>query len=251
MELNRKQPTPNLDNLPPELSTHWTNARLKILEWLQEQAPPLAQLYEGAVCLVFEQPIPGKLRFVAHAVREIRNRLPDYISSGNGHKRLEYTKEVDRLLESWQGCGFSLTQTVPDSQMNSSGSLPPLSPDISVPQKLFLAIQQLLQKHQQVRLNNREKAIVFFEKCIPTKQSSPEALHPIAKHWRDVTKWFMDQTHDKGKVDTDEANRNEQELQSKFELFESFLIECARTQSFYSTTDKLDDILEQINSRTS
>lgn len=143
MEFNRKQPTPNLDNVPSERSTHWTTDRLKILEWLQEQAPPLAQLYEGAVCLVFEQPIPGKLRFVAHAVREIRNRLPDYISSGNGHKRLEYTKEVERLLEIWQGCGFSLNQTVHDSQMNTSVNLPPLSPDIPVPQQLFLTIQQL------------------------------------------------------------------------------------------------------------
>jgi len=247
VELNRKQPTPNLDNLPPERSTHWTTTRLKIREWLQEQAPPLAQLYEGAVCLVFEQPIPGKLRFVAHAVREISNRLPDYISSGNGPKRLEYPKEVDKLVKIWQGCGFSLEQTVPDSQMNTSGNLPPLSPDIPIPQQLFLAIQQLLQKHQQVRLNNREKAIVFFKKCIPTKQSSPEALRPIANNWRDVTEWFMAQTHDKGKVDTGEANPNEQELPSKFELFESFLIECARAQSFYSTTDKLDEILKDAN----
>jgi hypothetical protein len=247
VEFNRKQPTPNLDNLPPERSTHWTTARLKILEWLQEQAPPLAQLYEGAVCLVFEQPIPGKLRFVAHAVREIRNRLPDYISSGNGHNRLEYTNKVNELVEIWQGCGFSLEQTVSNSQMNSSGSLPPLSPDIPVPQKLFLTIQQLLQKHLEVRLSNREKAIRFFEICIPAKQSS-ETLSPIAKHWRDVTDWFMEQTHDKGKVDTVEANRNEQELQSKFELFESFLIECVRAQSFYSTTDKLDEILEDTNS---
>ncbi|MEQ9373515.1 MAG: hypothetical protein RIG63_31500 [Coleofasciculus chthonoplastes F3-SA18-01] len=248
MEFNRKQPTPNLDNLPPERSTHWTTARLKILEWLQEQAPPLAELYEGAVCLVFEQPIPGKLRFVAHAVREIRNRLPDYISSGNGHKRLEYRKEVERLLEIWQGCGFSLEQTVPDSQMNTSGNLPPLSPDILVPQKLFLTIQQLLQKHREVRLSNREKAIPVFERCIPAEQSSPETFRPIAKHWWDVTEWFMAQTHDKGKVETGEAKRNEQELQSQFELFESFLIECARAQSFYSTTDKLDEILEDTNS---
>lgn len=248
MELNRKQPTPNLDNLPPERSTHWTTTRLKILEWLEEQAPPLAQLYEGAVCLVFEQPIPGKLRFVAHAVREIRNRLPDYISSSNGHKRLEYTNEVNKLVEIWQGCGFSLEQTVPDSQMNTSGNLPPPSPDIPVPQQLFLTIQQLLQKHLEVPLSNREKAIRFFELCIPAKQSSPETLRPIANHWRNVTEWFMEQTHDKGKVDKVEAKPNEQELQSKFELFESFLIECARAQSFYITTDKLDEILEDTNS---
>jgi len=253
VELNRKQPTPNLDNLPPERSTHWTTTRLKILEWLQEQAPSVAQLYEGAVCLMFEQPkpIPGKLRFVSHAVREIRNRLLDDTSSGNSHKRLDYRKEVDKLVEIWQDCGFSLTQTVPDSQMNSSGNLPPLSPDIPIPRQLFLAIQQLLQQHIEVRLSNKKKAIRFFEICIPAEQSYPKALRPIANHWWDVTEWFMAQTHDKGKVDTVEANRNEQELQSKFELFESFLIECARAQSFYSTTDKLDDILEDTNSRTS
>jgi hypothetical protein len=50
----------------------WTPRRRELREWLRRNAPSLAELYEGAVSLLFDVPIPGYTRFVAHAVREIR-----------------------------------------------------------------------------------------------------------------------------------------------------------------------------------
>ena len=58
----------------------WTPRRVDLRSWLQRNAPSLGELYVGAVLLVFGRPIPGRVRFVAHAVREIRNRLPDVVS---------------------------------------------------------------------------------------------------------------------------------------------------------------------------
>jgi hypothetical protein len=66
-------------------------------------------------------------------------------------------------------------------------------------------------------------------------------LLPVTKHWWEVTEWFTKKTHDRGRVDED---CDEQELRSQFELFELFLVECTRARSFYSTTDELDEILE-------
>ncbi len=234
MEINSKYPNSvPADVHPVTPADYWTNTRRLIHAWLNEQASPLAELYEGAVQLIFEKSISGKLRFVAHAVREIRNRLPDYISGGKTGERLEYKKELDQLLKIWQDSGFSL-----DSGIGDQASLP-LSAEISIPLHLFHSIQQLFIKHNAVTTNNKEKAIQFFETSIPQNELR-NTLRPIAEHWWDVTEWFMGKTHDSGRVSPGD---DEQRLQQQFELFESFL--GTLTQSFYTTTDELDEILKE------
>jgi hypothetical protein len=44
---------------------------------LTHNAASLADLYEGAVVMLYESILLGRTRFIGHAVREIRNRLPD------------------------------------------------------------------------------------------------------------------------------------------------------------------------------
>src|SRR5438094_3789110 len=43
--------------------TCWTPTRLGLRAWLQRNAPSLAELYEGAVRLMYESPLPGRVRF--------------------------------------------------------------------------------------------------------------------------------------------------------------------------------------------
>jgi len=43
-------------------------------------SPSISELYQGAVELLFDRPVPGFTRFVSHAVREIHNRPPHEIS---------------------------------------------------------------------------------------------------------------------------------------------------------------------------
>jgi hypothetical protein len=76
VELNPKQPSSDLANVPPVTPVCWTTARREIRDWLHEQAPSLAELYESAVGLMFEVRRPGRVRLVAHCLREICNRLP-------------------------------------------------------------------------------------------------------------------------------------------------------------------------------
>ena len=64
----------------PAENALWTRNRRELLEWLGRNAPLLAELYEGAVSLLYGSRIPGFSRFVSHAVRELRNRLPKVIS---------------------------------------------------------------------------------------------------------------------------------------------------------------------------
>lgn len=242
MELNPKQLSSDLADVPPETPGYWTTVRLEIRAWLYEQAPSLAELYEGAVCLIFKKPISGRVRFIAHAVREIRNQLPNYISGGTGGSRLDYKDELDQLSRIWQSSGFSLEEVLPNYEIDAEVSLPSTSPDIPVPRQLLLEIQQLLKKHEAVSVKNREKVIRFFETCVPANQPLRHTLHPIVEHWWNVTEWFMQKTHDSGQVDT---ACDEQKLRQQFELFELFLGTLA--QSFYTTTDELDKILKEAN----
>ncbi|MGE5658869.1 MAG: hypothetical protein ACM37W_19910 [Actinomycetota bacterium] len=243
MEINPKQQIPSSVNSPSASPEYWTTVRQSIYSWLSEKAPSLAQLYKGAVFLIFEKPIPGRLRFVAHAVREIRNRLPDYFGVQNG-ETVKYKKELDQLSETWRMSGFSIDGFPSDSNINAETSQPSLSPDIPIPRQLFREFQQLLEKHHAVPIKNTEKALNFFKSCVPANEPLPNTLIPIAKHWWEITEWFMEKTHEN--CQTDVAERDDLDLCYKFELFESFLETIVK--SFYNTTDILDEILKNANS---
>src|SRR5262249_17939537 len=74
MSPKERQPPSNHDiELAPQASC-WTPERLELKAWLTRNAPSLAELYEGAICLLFEHRLPGYTRFVTHAAREIANR---------------------------------------------------------------------------------------------------------------------------------------------------------------------------------
>ncbi|MBN2413960.1 hypothetical protein JXQ31_19960 [candidate division KSB1 bacterium] len=62
------------------MESYWTKERLDLKAWFQRNAPSLGELYEGVLKLLYtDEKIPGWTRFVAHAIREIGNRLPDIV----------------------------------------------------------------------------------------------------------------------------------------------------------------------------
>ncbi len=244
MELNPKQPFSDLTDVPPVTPACWTTARREILAWLHEQAPSLAELYESAVGLMFEVRLPSRVRLVAHCLREICNRLPVVVLVINEQGgRVQYVEKMSKIAEIWKKNGFNIDGTLPDSGISSEVSLPSSSPDIIIPRELFLLIAELLKEHVEKSSTLESKTIRFFEKCIPDNQHLLDRLLPVAKQWKQLTNWLVGKAHDNGTVD---ADYDEQELLSRFELFESFLSPLAR--SFYSTTDELDEILEDTNS---
>jgi hypothetical protein len=102
MNPDEARSSPGSDPELPSGTACWTPDRLELKAWLTRNAPSLAELYEGAVYLFFERRIPGYTRLVAHALREIANRLPDAISGSASSKRLDYKSRLDALLEQWK-----------------------------------------------------------------------------------------------------------------------------------------------------
>lgn len=231
MELNSQNLHPTSSDLPQVPPADWTTTRRKILSWLNQNSSSLANLYEGAVCLTFGIPIPGRLRFISHAVREIRNRLPDSIPKIS--ERLEYKDEVENLADIWESNGFGLDEIFLESE------------EITINFQVFSKIQQLIKKHKAVRYNNKKRTFLFFELCISENKLDLNILEPIVNHYWEITEWFMEQTHEthdsgKPKLDPDDLK-----IRHQFELFESFLATFA--QNFYTTVDKLDEILQEDN----
>jgi hypothetical protein len=222
------------------LSTCWTPDREAIKLWLSKHAPSLAELYEGAVKLVFEYSIPAYAHLVGHAVREIGNRLPAVVA-GESFGRLEYHTEVEAILRQWKAAGLGMGGTVP---MVSTGEAADneLQNDIKVPVTLVKAIGQLLTKHEATSKRPHEKAEALFFAVSPENRRHVDTVRPAIVQWVSVIKWFMECTH----VGIQERTIDAEALRKKFQLFETGL--TAFTRNFFDTTDELDDILEEANS---
>ena len=216
--------------------SYWTEKRRELRLWFQRNAPSLGELYEGALIMISSPNFPGRSRFVAHAVREIRNRLPDVISGSRSGRPLQYANKLDEIATEWQRQGFSIDGLV---SVVGSQSLPS---DVSVPPRLFNKIAILVKDHVETREKRVESAIRLFETIAPENQNLREMLRPIIYHWIDVTEWFMQKAHDSG---TQDRETDAELFNKQFELFETSL--GALIRSFFKGIEELDEILEDTN----
>src|SRR5205823_2960174 len=105
---------------------------------------------------------------------------------------------------------------------------------IGIPRDLFLSFAILLKEHEETRIKPLDTAFRLFEACAPENTTLRDTLRPIVLQWIEVTEWFMRKAHDAGYVD---ADTDEQELVSHFELFETYL--NALVRGFFNTVDEL------------
>lgn len=236
-------PNPAGPPLPDGAEALWTPRRREIHGWLRESAPSLAELYEGAVRLTYAAQLPGRVRFIAHAVREIRNALPAVMSDAVRRGPLDYAKELDQLASAWRDYGPGTDGMLPNLASDAGETAPP--PDVSLPRPLVHRIAGLLSEHQAARGKKREAAVHLFEACVPRDQFTGEFAATVIDQWIDVTDWFMGKAHDSGAPDA----AYETALPGQFESFETILGNLARahTRDFFATLEEIDAILEDAN----
>jgi len=232
-------------DVPPvagPVGSHWTQNRVKLLTWFRRNAPSLGELYEGAVNMVFGKPLPGRTRFVAHAVRDIRNLLPEKIAGKKGGSRFEWKQQLDGLTRNWQKAGFSLVGSIPIN-MSQGGNFSESRPtEVNVPNDLILRIAGVLNEHSRTSETRREAATRLFEACSPGNKRGRESLKPIVDQWMDITEWFVERVHDSGLADGD---HDWDEFTRHFVLFEDTL--TSLLGEFFTTIEGLDDILDDAN----
>lgn len=223
-----------------DTSPYWTPKRQKILEWLRNQAPSLAELYQGAVQLLCDDPpLPGRSRFIAHAVREIRNRLPEVVAGVKG-KYLDYKTQLDDIAKEWDRNGLPLNEAMPISAEEMYIN----SLDIPVPHEVFRKVASLIKEHKEARERPEETAKRMFVALAPENKDLIDQLRPVIIRWLDITEWFIGRAHDSGRTDSELID---DEFVNSFDFFEKMLGALIR-DLFFATTEELDEILEEANS---
>jgi hypothetical protein len=180
----------------------WTPERRELNTWFQRNAPSLGELYEGAVIMLYGsgRPLPGWSRFVAHAVREVGNRLPDAVGGRQVAGPLEYATRCESLARRWEELGLPLDGSIPPVGLDS----PPASiPDVPLPPEVYRLVTDLVRDHRAVYERQRDKARRFFAKVIPESRGVPSAVQPVIDQWFAIVKWFVRHAHDRLQPDAD------------------------------------------------
>ncbi len=206
-----------------------TQKRQELLRWFSRNAPSLGELYHGAVCIVFADSFPGRVRFVSHAVREIRNRLPDVIAGPTDAKTLQYKNRLDQIEAAWE------TVTVGDQDPFSG------TRDVRIPHNAYLLIQRLIEDHRRSRETPHAAARRLYQAIDPSNVDEA-TLRPRITHWIQVTEWFVQRAHDRQRID---AEMGAAELQQRFDTFECAL--SAMLCTFFVAIGELDEILGSAN----
>jgi len=213
----------------------WTPRRRELQQWFERNAPALGEVYAGAVLLLHDERIPGYRRLVAHAMREIGNRLPDVVGD-EIRGRVQYANHLDKLQKKWAQWG-------PECLGDGSWpSLPGTTNHVAVDVRLIRLVVALIDDHAEARERPPERARRLFLAVSDGVGPHP-GLGPVVDQWVDLTKWAMSKTHvpsGPNPKDIDAA-----ELRARFSLFEDTLIALLGT--FYTNVEDLDAILEVAN----
>jgi hypothetical protein len=223
----------------------WTPLRMDLHLWFERNAPSLGELYKGALNMtfleVFPEAFPGRVRFVAHAVREIRNRLPDIIAGPKAGWRLDYKSRLDDIGNLWKRSGLPFDGSTP-TRVSERDALPS-NDDIPLPYPVFQEVANLVRDHERARETRSEAARRLFLAIDPNNCVSEAILRPRIENWLKTTEWFVERAHDRGQKD---AEMGGDELKGRFESFELAL--SAMVREFFKTVEALHEILEQANS---
>jgi hypothetical protein len=212
-------------------SNSWPANRLQLLQWFQSNAAPLADPYEGALRLLDDRTFPGRIHFIAHAVRDIADRLVFVLDPQLPGSRVQYENEMDEIAQMWPGL-----QSVADSRENSS-----VPDNVMIEYKVAAKIDRLVQSHRdrRQRPSNYE---LLFRFLMRNELSRADVNQRLVIDFKKARNWFMDRAHLR---DETAPQVPEAELQTKFSSFEGML--HSFVGDFFTGTKELDEILQQAN----
>lgn len=193
---------------------HMKDAQKRIFNWLEEFKAGLGELYAGAIRMMKERNLPGRELFICHAVREIRNRLPDAVGGKYAVERLDYTQEVTNIKKVWERARL---EGVYEKQSGKTGN----DPEQRVPREVLVLIDGLVRKHKEVKDRKQEKARRLLIALEPENEQLRGSLAPVVERWIQETEWFVVRAHVGKAV-------GEDELVAHFQTFETVLGTFAR-----------------------
>jgi hypothetical protein len=215
------------------------NRQNTIESGLRKRSVALADLYLGALQLMEDEQNPGRVYFLAHAAREIINRLPD--SFGLTKSRFEVTGRLKTLLPLWEPVRSSLSPTV--APLADTEAPPEVPSEVSVPIHVVRELDRLLRDFEASQQEtHRVKASNLLRSLAPDHPIvTRSAVEPVANAYRDLAEWFVSEVHI-----SESAPASFEDCKQKFEVLETFLFSLL-SPDFYEPFDELHDIIKQAN----
>ena len=214
-----------------ESHANWSTKRRELLAWFRTNAPSLAGAYEGAVVMLLDETFPGRLHFIAHAVRDIADRLIFVLDQDLPESRAQYDNHLDRIEPLWI------------DPVAVSGESDDSSPEsVTIGSKVASLINTLVTDHRE-RRERPSKYELLFRHLMRNEPLTASANRRLAQDFKRVHKWFVACAH--LRRDTSAALIEESELQLLFASFEGMI--HSFVGDFFTGTAELDEILRQTN----
>jgi len=207
------------------------NNQQRVYEWLHDDLrfSVFAEAYKGAAIFINQKP-PGYVSFVAHAGRDLMNRLAPTVAgikSGN----VQYQQHIDKLQDDWRKEWRLSDDLLPE--VVEKGHLIP----IEVCQK----ISTLIDEHKIGRMRSSDADGLFFSTFLDyaDKDNVPGNLF---SDWKAAKKWFVSHAHLRDTPFREETVKN---LVKHFNCLDSYLYLAASSQS--NRLKELNAILDATN----
>jgi hypothetical protein len=218
-------------NVPGSPSGTLPPIRQELLVWFQKNAAPLAGAYEGAIRLLDNIHFPGRVHFIAHAGREIADRLVFVLDPQLSGSRVQYEDLMDPILKSWPGQMLA----------NETEDGAPSRDEVTIDYKLATMIDSLVDFHRD-RRQRPSASELLFRFLMRNEPSWAEVNQRLVAEFSKIRRWFMELTHVRQKK---APEVEEDELQAQFGKFERML--HSFVGSFFTGTAEIDEILRQAN----
>ena len=181
--------------------------------------------------MVEDGAFPGRLHFIAHAIRDISNRLVFVLDPQEPPKRVQYECTLDKIQDNWP--------VLNRLERESDGEARPL--DVCISRQVAERIDKLVESHRERhrRPSNQELLFRFLMRIEPSKGSVHEKL---MKDFKKVQKWFEKHAHFRAESP---LAFSEPELRGKFTEFERMLYFFI--DNFFRGKKELDEILHEAN----
>lgn len=203
----------------------------RVFEWLNHDLslPVFAEAYKGAAILIKQRPA-GYVSFVAHAGRDLMNRLASTVA-GIKSGRVQYENHIDRLQDDWREEWRFSNEIAPE--VAEQGHLIP----VGVCQK----ISTLIDEHKSGRMRSSEADGLFFSTFLEYSDKDKVPSNFLLE-WRATKDWFLGHAHLRDKpfrADT------ESDLVRHFNCLDGYLYIAASSQ--YDRLRDLNEILDATN----
>lgn len=203
----------------------------RVYEWLNDglSLPVFAEAYKGAAILLSQKP-SGYISFVAHAGRDLMNRLATTVA-GIKSERVQYQQHIDKLQSNWQDEWRFSDDLSP--KVVENGHL--------IPIHVCQRITTLIEEHKSGRIRNSESDGLFFSTFLDYSDRDKIPSNFLSE-WKAAKDWFLGHAHLREKSFRAETDGD---LVKHFNCLDGYLYIAASSQ--YERLKALNEILDATN----